>query len=135
MNSRKYEMLRRNKLHNMIFEIIIQIKASHNMIYASSVRSFFVNHTVPRLQMSNAPNKHILYIMICLMFLSVIKLLSCRRSLCTLVCKWTYSPSEGWDDTFWSAVGLEDLMENSYSKIGGRECGSGVCVCVFSRLC
>ncbi|KAK9979014.1 hypothetical protein ABG768_012461 [Culter alburnus] len=47
------------------------------------------------------------------------------RSLCTLVCKWTYSPSEGWDDTFWSAVGLEDLMENSYSKIGEQTCCPG----------
>ncbi|XP_016103351.1 FGGY carbohydrate kinase domain-containing protein [Sinocyclocheilus grahami] len=48
-----------------------------------------------------------------------------RRSLCTLVCKWTYSPSDGWDDSFWSAIGLEDLMENSYSKIGQQACCPG----------
>ncbi|XP_051983858.1 FGGY carbohydrate kinase domain-containing protein isoform X2 [Xyrauchen texanus] len=47
------------------------------------------------------------------------------RSLCTLVCKWTYSPSDGWDDTFWTAVGLEDLIENSYSKIGKLTCCPG----------
>ncbi|XP_052465301.1 FGGY carbohydrate kinase domain-containing protein [Carassius gibelio] len=47
------------------------------------------------------------------------------RSLCTLVCKWTYSPSDGWDDTFWSDIGLEDLMENSYSKIGQQTCCPG----------
>ncbi|XP_077096545.1 FGGY carbohydrate kinase domain-containing protein-like [Siphateles boraxobius] len=47
------------------------------------------------------------------------------RSLCTLVCKWTYSPSEGWDDTFWSAIGLEDLMENCYCKIGEQTCIPG----------
>ncbi|XP_043085711.1 FGGY carbohydrate kinase domain-containing protein-like isoform X2 [Puntigrus tetrazona] len=47
------------------------------------------------------------------------------RSLCTLVCKWTYSPSDGWDDSFWSSIGLEDLMENSYSRIGQRACCPG----------
>ncbi|XP_051553571.1 FGGY carbohydrate kinase domain-containing protein isoform X3 [Myxocyprinus asiaticus] len=47
------------------------------------------------------------------------------RSLCTLVCKWTYSPSDGWDDTFWTAIGLEDLLENSYSKIGKLTCCPG----------
>lgn len=42
------------------------------------------------------------------------------RSLCTLVCKWTYCPPEGWDATFWSSIGLEDLLENNFSKIGKR---------------
>ncbi|XP_034271089.1 FGGY carbohydrate kinase domain-containing protein isoform X2 [Pantherophis guttatus] len=40
------------------------------------------------------------------------------RSLCTLVCKWTYSSETGWDDNFWKSIGLEDLMANKYSKIG-----------------
>lgn len=40
------------------------------------------------------------------------------RSLCTVVCKWTYSPLNGWDDSFWATVGLEDLMENNHAKIG-----------------
>ncbi|XP_039175850.1 FGGY carbohydrate kinase domain-containing protein isoform X2 [Crotalus tigris] len=42
------------------------------------------------------------------------------RSLCTLVCKWTYSSETGWDDSFWKSVGLEDLMANKYSKIGNE---------------
>lgn len=41
-----------------------------------------------------------------------------NRSLCTLVCKWTYCPPEGWDVSFWTAIGLEDLLENNASKIG-----------------
>ncbi|XP_034271086.1 FGGY carbohydrate kinase domain-containing protein isoform X1 [Pantherophis guttatus] len=42
------------------------------------------------------------------------------RSLCTLVCKWTYSSETGWDDNFWKSIGLEDLMANKYSKIGNE---------------
>ncbi|XP_057189780.1 FGGY carbohydrate kinase domain-containing protein isoform X3 [Triplophysa rosa] len=45
---------------------------------------------------------------------------SLARSLCTVVCKWTYSPSDGWNDTFWTAAGLEDLVENNYSRIGAE---------------
>lgn len=40
------------------------------------------------------------------------------RSLCTLVCKWTYCPPVGWDSSFWISIGLEDLVENNFSKIG-----------------
>ncbi|XP_055007766.1 FGGY carbohydrate kinase domain-containing protein isoform X2 [Boleophthalmus pectinirostris] len=40
------------------------------------------------------------------------------RSLCTLVCKWTYCPLEGWDDSFWTTIELGDLLESNYSKIG-----------------
>ena len=47
-------------------------------------------------------------------------ILQCHRSLCTLVCKWTYCPPEGWDASFWSSIGLEDLLENNSSKIGTR---------------
>ncbi|XP_063076433.1 FGGY carbohydrate kinase domain-containing protein isoform X1 [Engraulis encrasicolus] len=50
---------------------------------------------------------------------------SLTRSLCTLVCKWTYSPPEGWDDSFWTSIGLEDLLENNYSKIGNLTCTPG----------
>ncbi|NP_998446.2 FGGY carbohydrate kinase domain-containing protein [Danio rerio] len=53
---------------------------------------------------------------------------SLSRSLCTLVCKWTYSASEGWDDTFWSAIGLEDLIEDSYARIGSQVCCPGAAV-------
>ncbi|XP_060770179.1 FGGY carbohydrate kinase domain-containing protein isoform X6 [Neoarius graeffei] len=47
------------------------------------------------------------------------------RSLCTVVCKWTYSPLDGWDDSFWATIGLEDLIENNHSKIGERTCYPG----------
>lgn len=40
------------------------------------------------------------------------------RSLCTLVCKWTYCPPDGWDPSFWISIGLEDLVEDDFSKIG-----------------
>ncbi|XP_038188679.1 FGGY carbohydrate kinase domain-containing protein isoform X2 [Arvicola amphibius] len=40
------------------------------------------------------------------------------RSLCSLVCKWTYSAEKGWDESFWKTVGLEDLIDDNYSKIG-----------------
>ncbi|XP_055441663.1 FGGY carbohydrate kinase domain-containing protein isoform X2 [Bubalus kerabau] len=54
------------------------------------------------------------------------------RSLCSLVCKWTYSAEKGWDDSFWKMVGLEDLITDNYSKIGnqvlppGASLGSGL---------
>ncbi|XP_076829230.1 FGGY carbohydrate kinase domain-containing protein isoform X2 [Brachyhypopomus gauderio] len=47
------------------------------------------------------------------------------RSLCTLVCKWTYSPPEGWDDSFWTSIGLEDLLESKHSRIGESTCPPG----------
>ncbi|XP_053070123.1 FGGY carbohydrate kinase domain-containing protein isoform X3 [Acinonyx jubatus] len=40
------------------------------------------------------------------------------RSLCSLVCKWTYSAEKGWDDSFWKLIGLEDFVADNYSKIG-----------------
>ncbi|XP_062336839.1 FGGY carbohydrate kinase domain-containing protein isoform X2 [Osmerus eperlanus] len=50
---------------------------------------------------------------------------SLTRSLCTLVCKWTYCPSDGWDSSFWTDIGLEDLLENNHSKIGSLTCCPG----------
>uniref|UniRef100_A0A3Q2ZX33 FGGY carbohydrate kinase domain-containing protein n=1 Tax=Kryptolebias marmoratus TaxID=37003 RepID=A0A3Q2ZX33_KRYMA len=50
---------------------------------------------------------------------------SLTRSLCTLVCKWTYCPPEGWDTSFWSSIGLGDLLENDFSKIGSVTCSPG----------
>lgn len=50
---------------------------------------------------------------------------SLTRSLCTLVCKWTYCPPEGWDVSFWTSIGLEDLLENNASKIGSLTCSPG----------
>ncbi|XP_066049012.1 FGGY carbohydrate kinase domain-containing protein isoform X2 [Chamaea fasciata] len=40
------------------------------------------------------------------------------RSLCTVVCKWTYMSDRGWDDSFWKMIGLEDLVKDKYEKIG-----------------
>jgi FGGY-family pentulose kinase len=56
------------------------------------------------------------------------------RSLCTTVCKWTYLGHEGgaaaagdggdsvgrWDDSFFRAVGLADLVDEGYRRIGRR---------------
>ncbi|XP_061926072.1 FGGY carbohydrate kinase domain-containing protein isoform X4 [Entelurus aequoreus] len=50
---------------------------------------------------------------------------SLSRSLCTLVCKWTYCPPEGWDVSFWTSIGLKDLTENNFSKIGSETCSPG----------
>ncbi|MFQ6674744.1 MAG: FGGY-family carbohydrate kinase [Fidelibacterota bacterium] len=41
------------------------------------------------------------------------------RSLCCTVCKWTYVESAGgWDDSYWRQVGLGDLLEEEYARIG-----------------
>ncbi|KAJ8980914.1 hypothetical protein NQ317_011555 [Molorchus minor] len=44
------------------------------------------------------------------------------RSSCSLVCKWTYEMSndgkEQWNQSYFQQVGLEDLMENNWRKIG-----------------
>jgi FGGY-family pentulose kinase len=43
------------------------------------------------------------------------------RSLCTTVCKWTYRGKEGrWDDSFFRAVGLGELADEGYARIGTR---------------
>ncbi|XP_069498176.1 FGGY carbohydrate kinase domain-containing protein isoform X2 [Ambystoma mexicanum] len=42
------------------------------------------------------------------------------RSFCTLVCKWTYSSDRGWDDSFWTAIGLEEFVTDNYRKIGNQ---------------
>jgi FGGY-family pentulose kinase len=50
------------------------------------------------------------------------------RSVCTTTCKWTYmshkakdnNDSVGWEDAFFRLVGLEDLSDSNYSKIGNR---------------
>jgi FGGY-family pentulose kinase len=49
------------------------------------------------------------------------------RSLCSTVCKWTYmgheesQSSDGagrWSDSYFKTIGLDDLADNNYSKIG-----------------
>lgn len=49
------------------------------------------------------------------------------RSLCSLVCKWTYlghkrngNDRAGWSDSYWSEIGLGELVEERYSRIGTR---------------
>ncbi|XP_037683017.1 FGGY carbohydrate kinase domain-containing protein isoform X2 [Choloepus didactylus] len=46
------------------------------------------------------------------------------RSLCSLVCKWTYLAEKGWDDSFWKMIGLEDFVADNYSKIGDTISGA-----------
>ncbi|BAI75251.1 transcriptional regulator (plasmid) [Azospirillum sp. B510] len=44
---------------------------------------------------------------------------SARRSLCSLVCKWTYLGHEGrWDDGYLRAIGLGDLVVEGHVRIG-----------------
>ncbi|XP_062582130.1 FGGY carbohydrate kinase domain-containing protein-like [Saccostrea cucullata] len=62
---------------------------------------------------------------------------SSTRSLCSLVCKWSYhADNRGnprWDQDFYKTIGLEDLLEDDVKKIGtkvqspGILCGSGLC--------
>lgn len=41
------------------------------------------------------------------------------RSLCTTVCKWTYRGKEGrWDETFFREVGLGELADEGFARIG-----------------
>ena len=51
------------------------------------------------------------------------------RSLCTVVCKWCYKghnngggkhPAECWDESFWRAIGLEELTQDGFARIGSR---------------
>jgi FGGY-family pentulose kinase len=44
------------------------------------------------------------------------------RSLCTTVCKWTYvGHGEGhWDESYFRQIGLGDLVDEGYARIGAR---------------
>jgi D-ribulokinase len=43
------------------------------------------------------------------------------RSICTVTCKWTYlAHDDGWDDDYFREVGLADLIEDNYARIGNR---------------
>ncbi|XP_061173528.1 FGGY carbohydrate kinase domain-containing protein-like isoform X2 [Saccostrea echinata] len=62
---------------------------------------------------------------------------SSTRSLCSLVCKWSYHADnkgiQGWNQDFYRTIGLEDLLQDDAKKIGtkvqspGTPCGSGLC--------
>lgn len=44
---------------------------------------------------------------------------SLARSICTVVCKWTYLAHEGrWDSSYFETIGLEELSATQFSKIG-----------------
>jgi len=46
---------------------------------------------------------------------------SLARSICTTVCKWTYLAHEGrWDDSYFQSIGLGDLVEQNYQRIGNE---------------
>ncbi|XP_049867474.1 FGGY carbohydrate kinase domain-containing protein [Pectinophora gossypiella] len=49
---------------------------------------------------------------------------SLSRSLCSLVCKWNYECSingnQGWNLSYLKEIGLEDLAENNFKKIGNK---------------
>lgn len=59
------------------------------------------------------------------------------RSLCSVVCKWTYEVNPdltfGWQIRYFQQIGLEDLLENDFDKIGqnvvspGTPVGNGLC--------
>jgi len=44
------------------------------------------------------------------------------RSLCTTVCKWTYlghePPAGAWDENYFRAIGLDDIADGAFAKIG-----------------
>ncbi len=43
------------------------------------------------------------------------------RSTCTVTCKWTYLPHESrWDDDYFERIGLGELVEEGYRRIGGN---------------
>nr|XP_039271756.1 FGGY carbohydrate kinase domain-containing protein-like [Styela clava] len=52
----------------------------------------------------------------------------CSRSICSVVCKWTFSNTKGWSESFWSQIGLSELKEDNFRKIGSdvRQLGQSV---------
>ncbi|WP_019173259.1 FGGY-family carbohydrate kinase [Pseudaminobacter salicylatoxidans] len=58
---------------------------------------------------------------------------SLARSVCTVTCKWTYlAHEERWDESYFRQVGLGDLAENNFTRIGteivpaGQALGQGL---------
>jgi FGGY-family pentulose kinase len=53
------------------------------------------------------------------------------RSLCSTVCKWTYlgHEQEGWDANYFKAIGLDDLVDERFERLGTcvRPMGEALC--------
>ncbi|WP_338511275.1 FGGY-family carbohydrate kinase [Erwinia aphidicola] len=63
------------------------------------------------------------------------------RSLCSLVCKWTYlAHQDGWNASYFKQIGLDDLLERDAAKIGsevksmGEPLGRGLTQLAASEL-
>lgn len=67
------------------------------------------------------------------------------RSMCSTVCKWTYlghrgESESGWDDSYFREVGLGDLVDEGYRRIGqcvrpvGEAVGQGLCPVAAQEL-
>lgn len=54
------------------------------------------------------------------------------RSLCSLTCKCTYVPGNGWDRAFMSQIGLDAFVQNEFAALGtdvltaGKPVGDGL---------
>lgn len=60
------------------------------------------------------------------------------RSLCTVVCKWTYMGHEQkWDDSYFRQIGLGDLVDADYVRIGNnvRPMGEPVGKGLTAKVC
>lgn len=61
--------------------------------------------------------------------LDLTKLIHIFRSLCSVVCKWNYDAAKKcWSDDYFSQIGLFDLSEGDYTKLGNliREPGQAI---------
>lgn len=43
-----------------------------------------------------------------------------KRSICSTTCKWTFTELAGWPMDFFDAIGLSELKQNSFAKIGNE---------------
>ncbi len=51
---------------------------------------------------------------------------SLARSACTVTCKWTYlSHEKRWDDVYFRAVGLGQLADEGFQRVGTDVCAGG----------
>ena len=62
------------------------------------------------------------------------------RSLCSLTCKCTYVPGNGWDRAFMSQIGLDEFVQNEFAALGtdvlaaGQPVGGGLTVRASEEL-